>query len=176
MGTPGIYERKTLAGTVFDAVAKVRGRQRWSRGHPTVEAAQARRDTLIREMMAVQAPAVVSVDLALTAGNRFNPWGFFVYILWSNETVIYVGQSTNVFSRVGSHLTSEKSSLLTGVSFIRCESEQEMLQLEWSLIRHYRPRFNLQVTKRRRKIAHRSRLRKVVAAPPWVDRRVAGQM
>jgi integrase len=44
--TPGIYPRRARSGIVYDAVAMVDGRQKWSRGHKTKKAAEAARDEL----------------------------------------------------------------------------------------------------------------------------------
>jgi integrase len=56
----GIYERQTKRGKVYDAVATVQNRQKWSRGHVTIKAAKAARDEMavsMRTGQMGQAPA-----------------------------------------------------------------------------------------------------------------------
>jgi hypothetical protein len=74
----------------------------------------------------------------------FDPHGFCVYLLWSDDTErpIYVGQSINVMGRVGSHMTSDKGPLTRRVQIVRCTSREQMCALEASLIELYQPPMN----------------------------------
>lgn len=79
------------------------------------------------------------------------PSGFFVYILWGDdlERPLYVGQSKNVFQRVGMHLSAEpKASLTRRVEIIRCATARAMFETEITLIERLRPTMNIVNTKR----------------------------
>lgn len=72
-----------------------------------------------------------------------DPKGFFVYILWSKTDTLYVGQSSNVLGRVGSHLAARaKSAHVSRVDLIRCETRDEMMRVEKVLIRRHAPPWN----------------------------------
>jgi excinuclease UvrABC nuclease subunit len=75
----------------------------------------------------------------------FDPRGFFVYFLWGNETdrPLYVGKSTNILSRLGTHLTDPvKRWQITRVTLLKCETAQRMDHTESRMIRHYQPPLN----------------------------------
>jgi excinuclease UvrABC nuclease subunit len=73
-----------------------------------------------------------------------NPHGFNVYILLTGLDVLYVGQSTNILARLGSHLSDpSKRSAVTSVRIISCKTKREMDQLEMSLIGFYQPPLNI---------------------------------
>src|SRR5208283_4700464 len=78
-------------------------------------------------------------------GEVFDPEGYFVYILWgADERPIYVGQSTNILSRLGSHLGDRtKRRLITKVQLVRCATRHVMDITEDDLIAHYRPQLNI---------------------------------
>lgn len=87
---------------------------------------------------------------ALPAGEAvidgFDPHGWFVYILWGNDPdrPLYVGQSTNVLSRLGSHLgQNERRATVRRVSLIRCDTRADMNEVEWDLIAGLRPSLNI---------------------------------
>jgi hypothetical protein len=86
--------------------------------------------------------AAVSVEQAFE-----NPGGYYVYILWGDDPDIplYVGQSTNVFARIGQHLGDpRKRALMKRLQLIRCDAEHVMNAAEARLIRSYGPVFNVQ--------------------------------
>lgn len=68
--SPGIYPRQTAKhGLVYDAVAQVNGKQKWSRGHRTKALAQGARDEMkvaMRNGMLGAAPARLTVEEYLT--------------------------------------------------------------------------------------------------------------
>jgi predicted GIY-YIG superfamily endonuclease len=77
--------------------------------------------------------------------GRIDPGGFYVYLLWGDDETrpLYVGQSTNIFSRLGSHMSDPKKRYrIQTVSVIRCETERQMGTTELRLIRKYRPELN----------------------------------
>jgi hypothetical protein len=80
-------------------------------------------------------------------GDGFDPAGFFVYLLWESKDApkpIYVGQSMNILSRLGSHLTDRSRRYrIRWVTLFRCESASQMGETEHRLIRHYRPELNI---------------------------------
>src|SRR4051812_23425341 len=74
------------------------------------------------------------------------PHGWFVYILWgeSPSRPLYVGQSTNVLSRIGSHMgDAEKRRLTKRIDLIRCGSNDEMVAMEKRLILEWSPWLNV---------------------------------
>lgn len=77
--------------------------------------------------------------------NGINPHGFFVYLLWPKiGKPIYIGKSRNVFGRIGFHVTAEYGQEISRVTFIRCTNEVHMDMTEQELIRHYKPKLNIQ--------------------------------
>ncbi|HYB39177.1 MAG TPA: hypothetical protein VEF72_27945 [Mycobacterium sp.] len=61
------------------------------------------------------------------------------------DTPLYVGESTNILARLGSHAGDrQKRYLIERVQLIRCEDEYTMHATEGRLIGHYRPLFNQQ--------------------------------
>jgi predicted GIY-YIG superfamily endonuclease len=74
------------------------------------------------------------------------PQGYFVYILWGEDgNAVYVGQSTNVLSRIGYHMSKDKSKLTATehVELIRCDDRDDMNTAEISLIRKLKPALNI---------------------------------
>ena len=74
--------------------------------------------------------------------------GYFVYILWGEdpETPVYVGQSTNILSRISTHLgDKQKRKLTRRIQLLRCRTVDEMDEQEDLLILHYRPLLNKKV-------------------------------
>jgi excinuclease UvrABC nuclease subunit len=69
-----------------------------------------------------------------------------LYVLWHDKgDPIYVGQSRNVFHRLGQHFgNGEKRRLTQYVQVYECESTVLMKQLEVDLIDEYRPPLNKQ--------------------------------
>jgi predicted GIY-YIG superfamily endonuclease len=78
--------------------------------------------------------------------DTFDPHGCFVYLLWGDDdkTPIYVGQSTNILSRLGSHLGQwDKKTMTRRVQLIRCADRAVMESTEQALIREYQPLLNI---------------------------------
>lgn len=73
-----------------------------------------------------------------------NPNGYYVYLLLgSNGETLYVGQSTNIYSRLGDHLgNSEKRRDVKKVEVILCASKADMDWLEREAIDILRPPWN----------------------------------
>lgn len=87
---------------------------------------------------------------ALSSGIKkdgINPRGWYVYILWPGkdaEKPLYVGRSSNIFARLGSHMNDPQKRYDTWwVSIIECNGETDMCETEGRLIGHYRPRLNV---------------------------------
>lgn len=73
------------------------------------------------------------------------PIGFFVYILFENDTVIYVGSSSNIFKRLGTHVSGssrESPKPFTRVIALPFSRRNDMLDTEDALIEILRPRLN----------------------------------
>lgn len=91
-----------------------------------------------------------------------NPRGYVVYCLWNAQgDIVYVGQSQNVFGRVGTHLSDAwHVALIARVSLIRCSSEAQMDLTEAWLIDRFQPELNIHGTRyaRERSLA-RARMR-----------------
>lgn len=78
-------------------------------------------------------------------GDAFDPHGFYVYILWGvdDETPLYIGQSRNVLSRLGYHMTDKaKRYEVKSVQLIKCSGKRTMDRTEAALIREYKPPLN----------------------------------
>jgi hypothetical protein len=76
---------------------------------------------------------------------QMDPNGYYVYLLWGIEEdrPLYVGQSTNIFSRLGSHMNDPvKRARVRRVMVIGCKTERQMDSTELRLIRKYRPELN----------------------------------
>jgi excinuclease UvrABC nuclease subunit len=76
--------------------------------------------------------------------DRFDPSGYFVYLLWgeSDDVPIYVGQSNNICGRIGTHMSNWYGWRIRSVSLIRCTTEIKMTRTERQLIRRYQPELN----------------------------------
>ncbi|MCW2652032.1 MAG: Excinuclease subunit-like protein [Mycobacterium sp.] len=93
---------------------------------------------------------LTSADFELTSAAfdpcGFDPRGYFVYLLWGDDpdTPIYVGQSRNILSRLGSHMKDEKKRDMTRrLQLIRCPDETTMDNMERVLIRKHQPPLNV---------------------------------
>jgi hypothetical protein len=83
--------------------------------------------------------------LSTGIGESFEPHGCFVYILWGDdpERPVYVGKSTNILTRLGSHMgEATKRRLTTRIELLRCNGTPVMDRTEIRLIRQYRPLLN----------------------------------
>lgn len=86
-----------------------------------------------------------ALDKVFESAVSLETHGHFVYCLWGedDETPLYVGRSTNVLSRVGSHLAdATKKDVVRRVSLIPCETQHAMNLLEARLIRTHQPLWN----------------------------------
>lgn len=74
-----------------------------------------------------------------------DPHGFFVYTLYGDfYAPLYVGQTANVFRRVGEHCQDPKKSLLIRrVGLLRCDTRDQALELERRLIKALTPKWNV---------------------------------
>ena len=62
-----------------------------------------------------------------------------VYFLWAGKTVVYVGKSTNIFARIGSHHKSDKE----WDSFTHVHVSAKLLDIvEMEFIARLQPRYN----------------------------------
>ena len=113
-----------------------------------LEQLQRLEQSLINKHKATEQARQAAVGRIVEQGlnDRFNPHGFFVYLLWGTDenTPIYVGQSSNVLSRLGSHLGNrEKRQLTRHVQIMRCANKSAMDRTEGALIRRYQPPLNV---------------------------------
>lgn len=73
-----------------------------------------------------------------------DPHGAYVYILMGESEPVYIGQTGNVHARIGDHMRdTEKCAATKSYRVLRCKDRQHSLQVEETLIRKYRPRFNV---------------------------------
>lgn len=63
-----------------------------------------------------------------------------VYFLCNKGKIVYVGQSTNVATRIQTHL-NERLKVFTDVYFIPCHLNS-LSKFESCLIRHFKPEYN----------------------------------
>jgi excinuclease UvrABC nuclease subunit len=89
--------------------------------------------------------AKAMAEISATPAMVLNPHGFNVYLLCEDSgRPIYVGQSANILSRLGTHLSQvEKRSRVTSVQVINCDTRQAMDDLELALIKIYQPSLNV---------------------------------
>lgn len=130
---------RTIAAAIPQAVEIIEGK--WA-------------DALAREMSAgalVQTAEqkaqerITMETLELIGDTGFSPHGFYVYLLYGADgQARYVGQSTNIMSRVGSHMGAKwKREETATIKIIKCASESQMMRLEAILIRQILPAWNL---------------------------------
>jgi len=80
-------------------------------------------------------------------GGPSDPKGCFVYMLLGDDedVPIYVGQSENIYGRLGDHLRNrDRKHLIKGIRTYRCKSKEHMDELEVALIRKFLPVLNVQ--------------------------------
>lgn len=78
--------------------------------------------------------------------ESIEPSGFYVYCLWGDDPdrPIYVGRSSNVLSRLGSHLSSRlRRRMVRRVTLTKLNTYRQMCDHEARLIRHYQPALNV---------------------------------
>lgn len=75
-----------------------------------------------------------------------SPHGCYVYFLLSpKRELLYVGQSTNIYSRLGSHFAgNQKRQFVRYVEIILCKDETHMDELEIIAIEILKPPWNIQ--------------------------------
>jgi len=84
-------------------------------------------------------------DAAVDVGS-VNPNGHFVYLLWgtSDDRPLYVGRSSNVLARVGSHMNDPKRRhRIARVTLVRCLTAAVAAETEARLIDLYDCELNL---------------------------------
>lgn len=64
---------------------------------------------------------------------------FYVYVLFQENTVVYVGLTTNLNSRINSHKSSK---VFDSVDYYELSSNDQMRSLETYLIHLYNPKYN----------------------------------
>lgn len=64
---------------------------------------------------------------------------YFVYALWDEDKIVYIGQSTRVEARVASHQYTKS---FTEYSYFECENEYDMVGTESFLINKLSPKYN----------------------------------
>jgi len=65
-----------------------------------------------------------------------------VYFLIENKTIVYIGQSVNIISRIASHLENKKFDYY---SFIEIKNEHQRMKREREYIYLYRPKYNKEI-------------------------------
>lgn len=99
----------------------------------------------LRDVAATARKNALATRASVNLNDSFNPNGFYVYALWGKDDAcpLYVGQSTNVLARLGSHLGDRnKRGHVERVTLIRCRGPREMDLTERELIKHHRPPWN----------------------------------
>lgn len=81
--------------------------------------------------------ALISQNIISVEGEGLD---FTVYALWDSNKIVYVGKSTNLHLRIGSHKSSGK--VFDGYSYIRVSDRHEMDSVESFLIRTLSPKYN----------------------------------
>lgn len=91
-----------------------------------------------------------AIEATTVDGGQIPLRSFYVYVIRDQDgEIAYIGQSRNVFSRVGSHVMNEARALdCHTVQLIPCQSEQAMCDIEKALISHHKPRHNVTHTGR----------------------------
>lgn len=85
------------------------------------------------------------ITLELSSNNRINTTFFntpCVYRLYDNETLVYVGQTTNLAKRIGQHL---KDKVFTSFDiYSHIDNDTVRLNVERRLIQTHKPKYNIQ--------------------------------
>lgn len=68
---------------------------------------------------------------------------YHVYALWKDGVIVYIGQSTQLYSRIKVH---SKTKDFDSFSYFECDSKSEMDLLESNLIIELEPEYNKTVT------------------------------
>lgn len=78
--------------------------------------------------------------------DELDPHGYYVYCLWGDDPdrPLYVGQSSNILARLGSHLSNRsRRAAVRRISLTRCKTHTRMCKTEMQLIDLYQPPLNV---------------------------------
>lgn len=91
--------------------------------------------------------AALKTWLEITSKKGFDPTGCHVYVLWGDddERPLYVGQSTNILSRLGSHLSDPKKRRAVRRVTVLPLAANKMDAVEAELIALHRPVWNVRL-------------------------------
>lgn len=68
---------------------------------------------------------------------------YHVYALWSKGKIVYIGQSTQLYSRIKAHTHTKE---FDSFSYFECKSQSEMDLVESNLIIKLNPKYNKTIT------------------------------
>jgi hypothetical protein len=68
--------------------------------------------------------------------------GYYVYYLYEGTEIVYVGQTTNVMSRMVAHSVGKSRKSFDGALYRLCDDENAMRRLEHEEIERINPRLN----------------------------------
>jgi len=114
----------------------------------TVEDRREREGIWYEQQMRRQAEAIARDFAGMGAADLsqgIDPHGYYVYCLWGEDTEkpIYVGKSSNILARLGSHMSDPTRRYRTEkVTLVRCKTEKEMDRTEFRLIQCHQPELN----------------------------------
>jgi hypothetical protein len=85
----------------------------------------------------------VAVAATPQDGPLEEPHGYYVYYLWAHDgTLLYIGRSTNVLSRLGQHVNKHRHAIWR-ITALACPDEETMCRVEAQEIRQHRPPLNI---------------------------------
>lgn len=132
--------RKAAIAAINDAEA--RAQQAEVRAERADER-EANRSLRARQQVAA---AIAETHSSCLIDGIFTVPDFAVYQLFGedHDQPLYVGESTNVFSRIGTHLTDpRRRAAVRAISITACASLEKMHKLEAALIDKYQPAWNI---------------------------------
>lgn len=130
-----VAEVRRLATDTTDRIVEASAAAARFQDHAETEARRARRHIEQALEGVIRAPLTDELD----------PHGFYVYLLWGSdrERPLYVGETTNLFARLGTHMSGRaKRRQVERITVLRCASQAVMDSTEWSLIRLHQPPMN----------------------------------
>lgn len=82
---------------------------------------------------------------AIGGGETLDPHGFYVYMLFDAAGIpIYVGQSQNIFTRLGTHMGPRNHrDVVKKVQLVRCADRPAMIRMESALLHEHKPSLNI---------------------------------
>ena len=89
-----------------------------------------------RYQLQIDDPLLDENEILLMAGVRKKKCG--IYFLIKNDAIVYVGQSTNIFNRVGDHEGVKDFDRFT---YVECE-KNDLTILETKYINNFKPKYN----------------------------------